>query len=188
MAPPMQEGEERLGGSACVWMVTALLLLSVLAGGGCLAGYVVLPPHEAPHWLPAVGLALVALPWAFWVATCSYRCAPPTGRPWAPPPWRRRPPAACARAPTPESDLLIRVIQDANEGDEGGIKFDELHVQIDSNWRIAKNLDEFDMVLRLCMNADISPLLGTLKLQGNDEKKGCNLLQFQSKMRMNSSS
>ncbi|EAZ18635.1 hypothetical protein OsJ_34157 [Oryza sativa Japonica Group] len=74
MAPPMQEGEERPGGSACVWMVTTLLLLSVLAGGGCLAGYVVLPPHEAPHWLPAVGLALVALPWAFWVATCSYRC------------------------------------------------------------------------------------------------------------------
>lgn len=74
MAPPMQEGEERPGGSACVWMVTTLLLLSVLAGGGCLAGYVVLPPHEAPHWLPAVGLALVVLPWAFWVATCSYRC------------------------------------------------------------------------------------------------------------------
>ena len=53
--------------------------------------------------------------------------------------------------------VLIRVIQDANEGDEGGIKFDELHVQIDSNWRIAKDLDEFDMVLRLCMNADIRP-------------------------------
>ncbi|EAZ03457.1 hypothetical protein OsI_25595 [Oryza sativa Indica Group] len=166
MAPPMQEGEERPGGSACVWMVTALLLLSVLAGGGCLAGYLVLPPHEAPHWLPAVGLALVALPWAFWVATCSYRSWPHLF-------WD-------------ETRLtlvvLIRVIQDANEGDEGGIKFDELHVQIDSNWRIAKDLDEFDMVLRLCMNADISPLLG------NDEKKGCNLLQFQSKMRMNSSS
>uniref|UniRef100_A0A0E0MDE1 Uncharacterized protein n=1 Tax=Oryza punctata TaxID=4537 RepID=A0A0E0MDE1_ORYPU len=75
MAPPMQEGEGRPGGSACVWLVTALLLLSVLAGGGCLVGYVVLPPNEAPHWLPAVGMALVALPWAFWVATCSYRCA-----------------------------------------------------------------------------------------------------------------
>ncbi|KAF0894619.1 hypothetical protein E2562_001915 [Oryza meyeriana var. granulata] len=75
MAPPKQEGQERPAGSACVWLVTALLLFSVLAGGGCLAGYVVLPPNEAPHWLPAVGLALVAVPWAFWLATSAYRCA-----------------------------------------------------------------------------------------------------------------
>ncbi|BAT05071.1 Os08g0354700 [Oryza sativa Japonica Group] len=39
------------------WMVTALalLLFSVLAGGGCLAGYIVLLSNETPHWLPAVG-------------------------------------------------------------------------------------------------------------------------------------
>uniref|UniRef100_A0A0D9XQ11 Uncharacterized protein n=1 Tax=Leersia perrieri TaxID=77586 RepID=A0A0D9XQ11_9ORYZ len=73
---PTQEGDDRpAGGSACVWLVTALLLFSVLAGGGCLAGYVALPPADAPHWLPAVGLALVALPWAFWVVMCAYRCA-----------------------------------------------------------------------------------------------------------------
>ncbi|KAG8091082.1 hypothetical protein GUJ93_ZPchr0011g28280 [Zizania palustris] len=80
MSPPTkQEGDEcgqrRPAGNACVWLVTALLLLSVLSGGGCLVGYVVLPPSEAPHWLAAVGLALVALPWAFWLATCAYRCA-----------------------------------------------------------------------------------------------------------------
>jgi len=75
--PPKQDdgqGQAPAGGSLCLWMVTVLLLLSLLAGGGCLAGYILLPPHEAPAWLPAVGLALVALPWAFWILTCAYRC------------------------------------------------------------------------------------------------------------------
>ncbi|KAL6868189.1 hypothetical protein ACP4OV_015034 [Aristida adscensionis] len=82
MAPSKQEEALQgrpAGGSACLWTVTALLLLSLLAGGACLATYIVLPPHDAPAWLPAVGLALVALPWAFWLATCAYRCATQRG-------------------------------------------------------------------------------------------------------------
>uniref|UniRef100_A0A0E0MKB9 Dihydrolipoamide acetyltransferase component of pyruvate dehydrogenase complex n=1 Tax=Oryza punctata TaxID=4537 RepID=A0A0E0MKB9_ORYPU len=59
--------------SACVWAVAAVLLLAVLAGGGCLVLYLALPPADVPHWLPIAGLALVALPWAFWIATCAYR-------------------------------------------------------------------------------------------------------------------
>ncbi|KAJ1274937.1 hypothetical protein BS78_05G097500 [Paspalum vaginatum] len=74
MPAKQEEGQGPPGGSLCLWAVTVLLLLSVLAGGGCLAGYLLLPPHEAPAWLPAVGLALVALPWAFWLVTCAYRC------------------------------------------------------------------------------------------------------------------
>ncbi|CAM0874730.1 unnamed protein product [Alopecurus aequalis] len=75
MAPP-QQGEQcgRPAGSPLVWVVTALLLLSVLGGGGCLVAYVLLPPGESPVWIPAVGLSLVALPWAFWLATSAYRC------------------------------------------------------------------------------------------------------------------
>ncbi|KAG8093438.1 hypothetical protein GUJ93_ZPchr0012g19589 [Zizania palustris] len=61
-------------GNACVWAVATVLLLAVLAGGGCLVLYLALPPAEAPHWLPIAGLALVAFPWAFWIATCAYRC------------------------------------------------------------------------------------------------------------------
>jgi hypothetical protein len=57
-----------------VWVVAVVLLFAVLAGGGCLGLYVTLPPSEVPQWLPAAGLALVALPWAFWIATCAYRC------------------------------------------------------------------------------------------------------------------
>lgn len=75
--PGKQEegGQGPPGSSVCLWLVTVLLLLSLLGGGACLAAYILLPPHEAPAWLAAVGLALVALPWAFWIVTCAYRCA-----------------------------------------------------------------------------------------------------------------
>ena len=74
--PPQrqQPDQARPAGSACVWVVAVLLLLAVLAGGGCLVLYLTLPPADVPPWLPAAGLALVALPWAFWIATCAYRC------------------------------------------------------------------------------------------------------------------
>ncbi|EES16769.1 uncharacterized protein LOC8054101 [Sorghum bicolor] len=78
MGPPQrQQSPDQArppAGSACVWVVAVVLLLAVLAGGGCLGLYVTLPPSEVPQWLPAAGLALVALPWAFWIATCAYRC------------------------------------------------------------------------------------------------------------------
>ncbi|XP_062201979.1 uncharacterized protein LOC133904479 [Phragmites australis] len=76
MGPPQrqQQDQARTAGSACVWVVAALLLLAMLAGGGCLVLYLTLPPAKVPQWLPAAGLALVALPWAFWIVTCAYRC------------------------------------------------------------------------------------------------------------------
>ncbi|KAL5206452.1 hypothetical protein ABZP36_034661 [Zizania latifolia] len=67
-------GQQRQPGNECVWVLAAVLLLALLAGGGCLVLYLALPLAEVPHWLPIAGLALVAFPWAFWIATCAYRC------------------------------------------------------------------------------------------------------------------
>jgi Na+-transporting NADH:ubiquinone oxidoreductase subunit NqrD len=74
MPPKVEDGQGRPGGSGCLWLVTVLLFLSLLAGGACLVAYILLPPSQTPAWLPAVGLAFVALPWAFWIVTCMYRC------------------------------------------------------------------------------------------------------------------
>ncbi|CAN6357835.1 unnamed protein product [Urochloa humidicola] len=79
-----QPDQARPAGSACVWVVAVVLLLAVLAGGGCLVLYVTLPPAEVPNWLPAAGLGLVAFPWAFWLATCAYRCCCSSGAAVAP--------------------------------------------------------------------------------------------------------
>ncbi|GJN28704.1 hypothetical protein PR202_gb16861 [Eleusine coracana subsp. coracana] len=92
MPPKVEEG--RPGATGCLWLVTVLLLISLLAGGACLVSYILLPPRQAPAWLPAVGLVLVALPWGFWIVTCMYRCAKAEG--W--PRWRRQPPACALRA------------------------------------------------------------------------------------------
>ena len=103
-------GQPRPLGSACVWVVAALLLLAVLAGGGCLVLYVTLPPAEVPQWLPVAGLALVASPWAFWIATCAYSCCCSLSSPPAPAPApvaagnvERQPSRSAAVAPLPSS-------------------------------------------------------------------------------------
>ncbi|TVU26280.1 hypothetical protein EJB05_28819, partial [Eragrostis curvula] len=75
MPPKQEDGQGRPGGSGCLWLVTVLLFVSLLGGGACLVAYILLPPGQAPGWLPAVGLVLVALPWGFWIVTCAYRCA-----------------------------------------------------------------------------------------------------------------
>ncbi|KAF8658114.1 hypothetical protein HU200_059580 [Digitaria exilis] len=112
MGPPQrqQQDQARPAGSACVWVVAVLLLLAVLAGGGCLVLYMTLPPAEVPQWLPAAGLALVALPWAFWIATCAYRCccsSDAAAEGGAPPPAVARQPssrkAGVASAPSSKS-------------------------------------------------------------------------------------
>jgi hypothetical protein len=103
-----QPDQARLSGSACVWVVAALLLLAVLAGGGCLVLYLTLPPAEVPQWLPIAGLALVASPWAFWIATCAYSCCCSRSLPPAPAPAvasnvERQPSRSAAVAPLPSS-------------------------------------------------------------------------------------
>lgn len=60
-------------GSTFIWLVSAVLFLSVAAGGACLVLYITQPDSLYASWLPFVGVALVCLPWLFWILTCFYR-------------------------------------------------------------------------------------------------------------------
>ncbi|PKA66780.1 hypothetical protein AXF42_Ash003436 [Apostasia shenzhenica] len=71
MPPP--EGK---AGDACVWFITCLFFLVILAGGAFLVLYVTLPESEETAWLPVAGMILVAIPWLFWLMTCMYRTIP----------------------------------------------------------------------------------------------------------------
>ncbi|KAK7358797.1 hypothetical protein VNO77_00736 [Canavalia gladiata] len=60
-------------GRTFIWIIAGLLFISIMAGGACLVAYMILPESESTAWLPALGVTLVCLPWAFWMLTCLYR-------------------------------------------------------------------------------------------------------------------
>ncbi|CAJ2676820.1 hypothetical protein L195_g002170 [Trifolium pratense] len=60
-------------GRVFIWIITCLLFISLIAGGVCLAAYLILPESETSSWIPIAGVALVCLPWTFWFFTCLYR-------------------------------------------------------------------------------------------------------------------
>lgn len=60
-------------GSTFVWLISAVLFMSLAAGGGCLVLYIIEPDSYYASWLPFAGVALVCLPWLFWMLTCLYR-------------------------------------------------------------------------------------------------------------------
>ncbi|KAI4317078.1 hypothetical protein L6164_024987 [Bauhinia variegata] len=60
-------------GRAFIWIVSCLLFFCILAGGGCLGAYMILPESQGTTWLSEVGVTLVCLPWAFWLLTFLYR-------------------------------------------------------------------------------------------------------------------
>ncbi|WOL12896.1 hypothetical protein Cni_G21664 [Canna indica] len=67
---PPNEGR---GGDVCIWLITFLFFLVLLAGGAFLVLYIALPESKETAWFPVVGMFLVAVPWAFWILTCFYR-------------------------------------------------------------------------------------------------------------------
>lgn len=62
-------------GGSFICLISCFLFLSVVAGGGCLLMYMILPEPQTRgrHWLPIIGVALVCLPWVFWFLTFVYR-------------------------------------------------------------------------------------------------------------------
>ncbi|XP_059431549.1 uncharacterized protein LOC132165060 [Corylus avellana] len=60
-------------GGTFIWVISTVLFVSLAAGGGCLVLYIIQPDSDYASWLPFVGVALVCLPWLFWMLTCLYR-------------------------------------------------------------------------------------------------------------------
>lgn len=60
-------------GRIFIWITACFLFICVIAGGVCLAAYMILPESQVPYWTPELGITLVCLPWAFWFLTCIYQ-------------------------------------------------------------------------------------------------------------------
>ncbi|XP_077224224.1 uncharacterized protein LOC143857673 [Tasmannia lanceolata] len=67
MPPPLE-------GNTCVWIISCLFFLVIIAGGGFFAMYITLPESSETSWFPLAGMALVGIPWVFWLMTFVYRC------------------------------------------------------------------------------------------------------------------
>ncbi|KAG6479957.1 hypothetical protein ZIOFF_063434 [Zingiber officinale] len=72
--PPPPEEEGGAARRCCVWLVSCCFLMVLLAGGVLLALYIVLPESPDTASFPVAGVVLVAIPWLFWLVTCTYRC------------------------------------------------------------------------------------------------------------------
>ncbi|CAN6567560.1 unnamed protein product [Malus baccata var. baccata] len=59
-------------GGSFICLISCVLFISIVAGGGCLLMYMILPEPQTT-WLPITGVALVCLPWLFWLLTFLYR-------------------------------------------------------------------------------------------------------------------
>ncbi|URE13791.1 hypothetical protein MUK42_22158 [Musa troglodytarum] len=67
---PPSEGRSR---NLCIWFISCLFFLVLLAGGAFLVLYITLPETKDTAWFPIAGMTLVAVPWMFWFTTCIYR-------------------------------------------------------------------------------------------------------------------
>ncbi|ONI14304.1 hypothetical protein PRUPE_4G274100 [Prunus persica] len=65
----------RAPGGSFICFISCFLFVSIVAGGGCLLMYMILPEPQTRgrYWLPIIGVALVCLPWVFWFLTFVYR-------------------------------------------------------------------------------------------------------------------
>ncbi|WOL02356.1 hypothetical protein Cni_G11075 [Canna indica] len=59
--------------SCCIWFTSCFFFLILLVGGALLVLYIALPDSPDTDWLPVAGMALVAIPWLFWILMCVYR-------------------------------------------------------------------------------------------------------------------
>ncbi|GLT59748.1 hypothetical protein SLA2020_325490 [Shorea laevis] len=68
---------EHRKGDARIYIITALLLVSLLTGGFLLSLYIFQPENQSAPWYPITGFILVGIPWIFWIVAYLYRCFVP---------------------------------------------------------------------------------------------------------------
>ncbi|KAI0494398.1 hypothetical protein KFK09_024532 [Dendrobium nobile] len=85
MPPPEGKAED-----LCIWFITCFFFLLILSGGIFLVLYITQPEDDETGWFPIVGMALIAIPWIFWILTCLYRTIMP---------WYKSPPTEAVAAP-----------------------------------------------------------------------------------------
>ncbi|XVF58820.1 hypothetical protein PTKIN_Ptkin07bG0096900 [Pterospermum kingtungense] len=68
----MPEPDPRTG-RACICIISSILFLCIVAGGGCFLAYMTLPDSQTTILLPVLGFTLVCMPWIFWIVTVVYR-------------------------------------------------------------------------------------------------------------------
>ncbi|KAK5793244.1 hypothetical protein PVK06_034384 [Gossypium arboreum] len=60
-------------GRTYIWIITFLLLISIVAGGGCLLTYLLVPNSQSSIFLPTIGFTLDCMPWIFWIIIVVYQ-------------------------------------------------------------------------------------------------------------------
>ncbi|KAG5245085.1 hypothetical protein OIU76_002738 [Salix suchowensis] len=65
--------EDPTSGRLLIWFISFFMFITVAAGGSLLLMYLILPTDPSRAWLPVAGIALVCMPWIFWLLTCIYR-------------------------------------------------------------------------------------------------------------------
>ncbi|KAF9681809.1 hypothetical protein SADUNF_Sadunf05G0041200 [Salix dunnii] len=65
--------EDPTSGRLLIWFISFFMFITVAAGGSLLLMYLVLPSDPSRAWFPVAGIALVCMPWIFWLLTCIYR-------------------------------------------------------------------------------------------------------------------
>lgn len=56
-----------------IWAIACILFICVLAGGGCLLCYIIVPEYQSSNLLPVLGFIFLSTPWVFWILTVVYR-------------------------------------------------------------------------------------------------------------------
>ncbi|KAI4332400.1 hypothetical protein L6164_017310 [Bauhinia variegata] len=69
---------ENRKGDKRIYIISGFFLVCTVCGGIFLCLYLILPDEQVQSWYPIAGMALVSIPWIFWLLLYLYQCFKPT--------------------------------------------------------------------------------------------------------------